>query len=50
MSRSIRLILPDSTVRALDGLVEDGVFASRSEAIRSGIRAILRKHKRGVKA
>jgi len=50
MSRSIRLILPESTVQVLDGLVEAGVFSSRSEAIRSGIREILRKYKRRVKA
>jgi Arc/MetJ-type ribon-helix-helix transcriptional regulator len=36
--------VPDQQKRKVDRLVETGVFASRSEAIRAGIRGLLAEH------
>jgi len=42
---AIRLNLPSEIIQRLDKLVEAGVFPNRSEAIREGIRQVLRKYK-----
>lgn len=36
----------DDLAAAIDDLVMDGVFASRSDAVRAGLRTILDKHRR----
>jgi len=43
MTKAVRLFLPDEMVKGLDELVEAGKFGNRSEAIRAGIRELLRK-------
>ena len=41
--QSIPVSLPPGLVDRLDGLVEDGVFGSRSEALRYGARLVVRE-------
>jgi len=36
----------DQLVAAVDALVADGVFGSRSDAVRAGLRAIVDRHRR----
>lgn len=38
--------MPDSLAQAIDGLVEAGVFASRSEAVRAGLEAVIERKRR----
>ncbi|MCP9489313.1 MAG: ribbon-helix-helix domain-containing protein [Solirubrobacteraceae bacterium MAG38_C4-C5] len=38
--------VPDSLAQAIDGLVEAGVFASRSEAVRAGLEAVVERKRR----
>lgn len=38
--------IDDETARAVDELVAEGVVASRSEAVRLGLRALLERHRR----
>ena len=40
---SVPVSLPPGLVDRLDGLVEDGVFGSRSEALRYGARLVVRE-------
>jgi len=40
---SVPVSLPPELVARLDGLVEDGVFSSRSEALRYGARLVVRE-------
>jgi Arc/MetJ-type ribon-helix-helix transcriptional regulator len=46
MTTQIALKLPDELVAELDELVADGSFASRSDAVRHGIEALVRGHER----
>jgi len=39
--QSVPVSLPPELVARLDGLVEDGVFSSRSEALRYGARLVV---------
>jgi Arc/MetJ-type ribon-helix-helix transcriptional regulator len=41
MTTQIAVKLPDSTVLAVDRLVRDGTFASRSAAVRAGLDLVL---------
>lgn len=41
--QSVPVSLPPELVARLDGLVEDGVFSSRSEALRYGARLVVRE-------
>lgn len=41
--QSVPVSLPPELVDRLDGLVEDGVFGSRSEALRYGARLVVRE-------
>jgi len=45
--QSVPVSLPSELVERLDGLVEDGVFASRSEALRYGARLVVREERLG---
>lgn len=38
--------VPDSIAKAVDGLVQAGVFASRSEAVRAGLEAVVDRERR----
>jgi Arc/MetJ-type ribon-helix-helix transcriptional regulator len=38
--------VPDRLVEAIDGLVEAGVFASRSDAVRAGLVAVIERERR----
>jgi Arc/MetJ-type ribon-helix-helix transcriptional regulator len=38
--------IPDSIAEAVDRLVEKGVFASRSEAVRAGLEAVVDRERR----
>lgn len=38
--------VPDSVAEAVDDLVERGVFASRSEAVRAGLEAVVDRERR----
>jgi len=38
--------VPDSIAEAVDGLVESGVFASRSDAVRAGLEAVVDRERR----
>lgn len=38
--------IDDDLATAIDDLVEEGVFASRSDAVRAGLRTILDRHRR----
>ena len=42
---SVPVSLPPELVKELDALVEDGVFSSRSEALRYGARLIVREER-----
>jgi len=42
---SVPISLPSELVRELDELVEDGVFSSRSEALRYGARLVVREER-----
>ena len=46
MTIQIAVKLPDELVQELDRLVEQGDFASRSQAVRSGISAIVAARRR----
>ena len=41
--QSVPVSLPPGLVDRLDGLVEDGLFGSRSEALRYGARLVVRE-------
>ena len=41
--QSVPVSLPPELVERLDGLVEDGIFGSRSEALRYGARLVVRE-------
>lgn len=43
--RSVPVSLPPELVRELDALVEDGIFGSRSEALRYGARLVVREER-----
>jgi putative addiction module CopG family antidote len=38
--------VPDAIAQAIDELVEDGVFSSRSEAVRAGLQALIEGERR----
>lgn len=38
--------VPDAVAEAVDGLVEKGVFASRSDAVRAGLEAVVDRERR----
>lgn len=38
--------VPDAIVEAIDGLVRAGVFASRSDAVRAGLQAVVERERR----
>lgn len=38
--------IPDSIAQAVDSLVEAGVFASRSDAVRTGLEAVVERERR----
>lgn len=40
--------VPDSVAKAVDGLVEAGVFTSRSDAVRAGLEAVVERERREV--
>ena len=40
--------LPDELVAAVDGLVAEGVVASRSDAVRAGLQALVDQHQRSL--
>ena len=42
MMQTISLRLPDRILREIDALVEQGVYATRTEALREGARLLLR--------
>jgi len=46
MTRQIAVKLPDDLVDEIDRLVEGGAFASRSQAIRSGLEAMVAGRRR----
>jgi len=43
--KSVPVALPSKLVERLDALVEDGVFGSRSEALRYGARLVVREER-----
>lgn len=43
--KSVPVSLPSELVERLDALVEDGVFGSRSEALRYGARLVVREER-----
>jgi len=43
--KSVPVSLPSELVNELDALVEEGVFSSRSDAIRYGVRLVVREEK-----
>jgi antitoxin ParD1/3/4 len=43
--QSVPVSLPSELVERLDTLVEDGVFSSRSEALRYGARLVVREER-----
>lgn len=43
--QSVPVSLPPELVERLDALVEDGVFGSRSEALRYGARLVVREER-----
>jgi len=45
----IQVRLPDKLVEKIDGLVERGFYANRSDAIREGARHVVLSHYRLVK-
>lgn len=49
MTKQIAVKLPDDLVDELDRLVEGGTFANRSQAIRTGIEAmVIRQHRQEI--
>jgi Arc/MetJ-type ribon-helix-helix transcriptional regulator len=38
--------VPDAVAQAIDGLVRDGVFASRSDVVRAGLQAVVEAERR----
>jgi Arc/MetJ-type ribon-helix-helix transcriptional regulator len=40
----VLISMPDQMLKALDNLVKEGVYASRSEAIRDGLRLLFQSH------
>jgi Arc/MetJ-type ribon-helix-helix transcriptional regulator len=46
MTVQVALKLPDNVVEAIDALVSEGAFKSRSEAIRSGAEAVIAQRRR----
>ena len=42
--KNISLRLPDKILKEIDNLVLQGIYASRTEALREGARIILRTH------
>ena len=46
MTKQIAVKLPDELVGELDRLVERGAFDSRSQAVRSGLEAMVGAHRR----
>ena len=46
MTRQLAVKLPDDLVDELDRLVQAGAFDSRSQAIRTGIEAMVARHRR----
>ena len=38
--------IPDDVAHAVDGLVEAGVFASRSDAVRAGLEVVVERERR----
>ena len=38
--------VPDAVAQAIDGLVRDGVFTSRSDAVRAGLEAVVERERR----
>lgn len=49
MTKQVAVKLPDGLVEQLDQLVQTGVFDSRSQAIRSGLEAIVAaRHRDGI--
>jgi Arc/MetJ-type ribon-helix-helix transcriptional regulator len=38
--------VPDAVAQAIDDLVRDGVFASRSDAVRAGLQAVVERERR----
>lgn len=47
MTKQVAVKLPDGLIREVDRLVEDGAFESRSQAIRSGLEAMVSNRRRG---
>ena len=45
MSKEVNVILPDSYLRALDQLVETGIYMDREEAIMEALRQLCYYHK-----
>jgi Arc/MetJ-type ribon-helix-helix transcriptional regulator len=43
--KSVPVSLPSELVERLDALVEDGVYSSRSEALRYGARLVVREER-----
>ena len=48
MTIQIAVKLPDDLVNEIDRLVDDGAFASRSQAVRSGLEAIVADTRRSA--
>jgi len=46
--QSVTVSLPSELVERLDRLVDDGVFSSRSDALRSGARVVVREERRRI--
>ena len=46
MTKQIAVKLPEELVGELDSLVERGAFPSRSQAVRTGIEAVVSSHRR----
>jgi Arc/MetJ-type ribon-helix-helix transcriptional regulator len=46
MTTQIALKLPDELVAEIDELIAEGAFANRSDAVRHGIEALVRRHER----
>ena len=40
--------VPDTLAEAIDGLVRDGVFASRSDVVRAGLEALVERERRAA--
>jgi Arc/MetJ-type ribon-helix-helix transcriptional regulator len=46
MTAQIAVKLPDRLLAEIDALVDEGAFASRSEAVRHGVEALVRQRER----